>query len=89
MQKGPLAAEISASQARFKFYAKGILNDQKLIDSGYSDYCAAGKINHAVLIVGWGRSDDEFGDEYFIVKNSFGSSWGEAGFARISTKSSA
>lgn len=89
LQKGPLVAEISASQARFKFYSKGILNDQKLIDLGYNDHCAAGKINHAVLIVGWGRSDDEFGDEYFIVKNSFGSSWGEGGFARLSTKASA
>ena len=30
-----------------------------------------GKINHAVLIVGWGV-DNDYDQDYFIVKNSFG-----------------
>lgn len=33
---------------------------------------------HAVLVVGW--NDDE---EYFIVKNSWGTDWGEEGYFRI------
>lgn len=42
-----------------------------------------------MLIVGWGRGDEgSLGEEYFIVKNSFGSDWGEGGFARISSKAS-
>lgn len=45
--------------------------------------CSKSEINHAVLIVGWGR--DKLDQEYFIIKNSFGENWGEKGYARIST----
>ncbi len=37
-------------------------------------------INHAIAIVGWGSQN---GTNYWIVKNSWGTGWGENGYFRI------
>ncbi len=44
--------------------------------------CSKTGINHAVSIVGWGKEDTK---EFLIIKNSFGTEWGENGYAKIST----
>jgi len=64
---GPVSAVIDAQQS-FVLYTGGI----------YDDTACAGSsnLNHAVLVVGYGPN-------YWIVKNSWGSSWGENGYIRI------
>jgi len=58
-------------------YSSGILNTTKCPTS----------IDHAVAMVGWG-TDSATGQDYWIVRNSWGTGWGEAGYIRIATTSS-
>jgi len=44
-------------------------------------------IDHAVVMVGWGQ-DSTTGKEYWIVRNSWGSSWGEGGYIRMAMRPS-
>jgi cathepsin C len=38
------------------------------------------KVDHSVLITGWGEED---GEKYWKVLNSWGTRWGEDGYFRI------
>merc|ERR1712166_1012843 len=74
----PISVAIQANQFVFQFYKGGVLDD---------DSCGeAGQLDHGVLAVGYG-SDLETNEPYFVVKNSWGESWGENGFIRMSRKS--
>lgn len=47
-------------------------------------------MNHAVLLVGYGKAVNQYNgliQEYLIIKNSFGKTWGESGFAKIGINS--
>jgi C1A family cysteine protease len=68
---GPVTVVIDASGAAFGQYHSGV------ISSG----CGTA-INHAVLAVGYG-TDAATGKEYYLVKNSWGTGWGDAGYVKI------
>lgn len=40
------------------------------------------EVNHAVLVVGYG-TDEESGLNYYLVKNSWGTGWGQDGYFKI------
>lgn len=44
--------------------------------------CSKGNLNHAVNIVGYGK-DDESGKDYWIVRNSWNTWWGDGGYAYL------
>ncbi|CAG9857254.1 unnamed protein product [Phyllotreta striolata] len=66
---GPVSVAVKFDP--FVDYAKGILSCPEK---------GAGPINHAVLLVGYGEED---GVPYWLLRNSWGSAWGEGGYFRI------
>jgi|Transcript_10696 C1A family cysteine protease len=74
----PISVAIQADQFAFQFYKGGVLTD---------DSCGKNaQLDHGVLAVGYG-SDLETNEPYFIVKNSWGETWGENGYIRMSRAS--
>ena len=75
VQNGPMSVSFEV-YSDFQHYKGGIYKH-----TGLEDKFNPWEItNHAVLLVGYG---EELGTKYWIVKNSWGESWGEKGYFRI------
>jgi len=68
---GPVVAAVFAN-LDFINYSGGIFDDP---------YCPTHTVNHAVVVVGYGKSPK--GINYWILRNSWGSSWGMNGYMLI------
>lgn len=66
----PVSVAIDGSSFDFQFYSSGV----------FSGSCSTW-LNHAVTAVGYGATSD--GTKYWIIKNSWGSKWGDNGYIHM------
>ncbi|XP_012585425.1 PREDICTED: cathepsin S isoform X2 [Condylura cristata] len=68
--KGPVSVAIDASHTSFFLYRSGV----------YDEPACNRTVNHGVLVVGYGTLG---GKDYWLVKNSWGLTFGEQGYIRM------
>ena len=69
LEAGPVSVAVDGASLAFQFYFGGVVKH----------FCGT-SLDHGVLLVGQGT---EGSTDYWIIKNSWGASWGEKGYIRV------
>ena len=76
VKKQPLSVVINANSPALRMYKSGVITKKA---------CPGGCLNHSVAVVGLtlNKEDEQGNTNYWMVQNSWGSWWGDKGFARF------
>jgi cathepsin C len=83
-KNGPFVVSIEPDY-NFVYYKSGIysgVKDDTWIKTGVLTPPEWRKVDHSVLLVGWGY-DEKLKEKYWLIQNSWGSNWGDEGFFKI------
>lgn len=86
MSYGVVDAAVYVGSA-FQAYDSGVYEDTNTDCDGSP--CSYTTTNHAIALVGWDNSPPEGGGGVWILRNSWGTDWGESGYMRIRYTSAA
>lgn len=69
LMQQPVSIAIQADQQEFQLYQSGV----------FTGSCGV-ELDHGVLVVGYGS---ENGEDYYLIKNSWSTSWGDNGYIKL------
>ncbi|XP_066353896.1 senescence-specific cysteine protease SAG39-like [Miscanthus floridulus] len=75
VSRQPVSVALDARSRAFQHYSSGVYGAAGVVR------CKNSSLNHALTAVGYGT--DEHGTRYWLMKNSWGTGWGEGGYVKI------
>ena len=74
--RGPISCAIAVTADLISFKGEGA-------KGVFVDKTGSSSLDHAIQVAGWGVED---GKEYWVIRNSWGTYWGDEGWFKLSTK---